>query len=69
MLCNDLTVPTRMDTSVTRYTIADLTFARNAPQLTGETLPDTLSSDRFIIKLTLSHPVGRRRIGTAKLTK
>ncbi|KAH9361015.1 hypothetical protein HPB48_006326 [Haemaphysalis longicornis] len=68
ILCNDETVLTRMGTSVTGNTIPDLTFDRNAPQLTWETLPDTLGSDQFIIKLTLSHPVGRRRIGTAKLT-
>lgn len=66
-LCNDLTLPTRLGTSVTRDTTPDLTFARNAPHLEWARLPDTLGSDHYILALALPSLPLRRRIGQATL--
>ncbi|KAM7312129.1 hypothetical protein ISCGN_009034 [Ixodes scapularis] len=51
-LQNDLTLPTRLGTTVTRGTIPDLTFSRNTTDLIWDLRPDTLGSDHYIIALT-----------------
>lgn len=67
-LQNDLTLPTRLGTTVTRDTIPDLTFSRNATDLVWDLRPDTLGSDHYIIALTVPLMSIRRKTGTAQLT-
>lgn len=67
-LCNDLALPTRIGNSVSRDTNPDLAFARNAPHLEWQRLPDTLGSDHHILALTIRCLPLKRKIGHATLT-
>lgn len=68
VLQNNLNVPTRTGTSVSRDTIPDLTFTRHCPTAQWHRLDENLGSDHYLI--TLRIPFARKplRKGTARLT-